>query len=164
MRALPPSALDQIARQHGVINRDALRQVGLTSSAIDRRRRSGVLESVHPGVFRLAGSSDSLEQRLAALCLSISNSVVSHTSAARLWGLRRIPDLGIQITVPSTQTPEVLDVRVHRTNCLTGVDIVERDDAIRLTSPPRTAFDLASILDPDALGSVFEQLIDERKW
>jgi hypothetical protein len=51
-------------------------------------------------------------------------------------------------------------VKVYRSNSLSPEDIVERKDGIRLTSPPRTVFDLAAVLDDFALESVIEQVID----
>src|SRR5439155_10620091 len=51
---------------------------------------------------------------------------------------------------------------VHWSHRIDPVDIVERPDGTRVTSPPRTAFDLAWRLNDDRLASVLEQLLHEQ--
>ena len=53
-------------------------------------------------------------------------------------------------------------VVVRRCNVMEAIDVVERDDGIRVVSPPRLAFDLAADLSPLELESVIEQIIDNR--
>ena len=50
---------------------------------------------------------------------------------------------------------------VHRSHRIDEIDVVDRDDGIRLTSPPRTVFDLAAMLHDDAVASIIEQLLHE---
>jgi hypothetical protein len=51
-------------------------------------------------------------------------------------------------------------IQVRRTRHLPNVDIVVRKDGIRVTSPPRTAFDAAEWLRADDLESLIEQGIE----
>jgi hypothetical protein len=51
-------------------------------------------------------------------------------------------------------------IRVRRTRDLPTADIVVRKDGIRVTSPPRTAFDAAEWLRTDDLESLIEQGIE----
>jgi hypothetical protein len=48
-------------------------------------------------------------------------------------------------------------IQLRRTRDLPNADIVARKDGIRVTSPPRTAFDAAEWLRPDDLESLIEQ-------
>jgi hypothetical protein len=57
---------------------------------------------------------------------------------------------------------EPAGVRVHRTSHLAERDIVHRPDGSRVTSPPRTAFDAAGLLDADCLESLIEQCLERR--
>jgi very-short-patch-repair endonuclease len=54
-------------------------------------------------------------------------------------------------------------VVVHRCRRIDPVDIVQRPDGIRLSSPPRTIFDCADMIGFEATTSVLEQLLNERK-
>ena len=44
---------------------------------------------------------------------------------------------------------------------LKAVDVVERPDGIRITSPPRTVFDLAAMIDDERLESIIEQVVHD---
>jgi hypothetical protein len=67
--------------------------------------------------------------------------------------------------VPHSTTPEIAaEVVVHRCRRIDPVDLaLRRRDGIRLTSPPRTLFDSAALLDMDASASSVEQAIAERR-
>lgn len=71
--------------------------------------------------------------------------VVSHRSAAALWGLPVIGGWprGVEVTVPDRTRTSQGGLVVHRT--ATMPDWVERD-GVRLTSPLRTVIDLARLL------------------
>jgi very-short-patch-repair endonuclease len=52
---------------------------------------------------------------------------------------------------------------VHRCRRIDPVDIVQRPDGIRVTSPPRTMFDSADMVGAEATASVLEQLLNEER-
>ena len=54
-------------------------------------------------------------------------------------------------------------VVVHRCRRIDPVDMVQRPDGIRLSSPPRTIFDSADMIGFEATTSVLEQLLNEQK-
>lgn len=54
-------------------------------------------------------------------------------------------------------------VVVHRCRRIDAIDLVQRPDGIRLSSPPRTIFDCADMIGFEATTSVLEQLLSERK-
>jgi very-short-patch-repair endonuclease len=70
------------------------------------------------------------------------------------------PDAHVLIT--HGRSPEMPGIVVHRCRRIDPVDIVQRPDGIRLTSPPRTLFDSADMIGVEATTSVLEQLLNEQ--
>lgn len=86
-------------RQHGVVSRSQLIELGLGSGAIDSRLRSGRLHAVHRGVY--AVGHESLSQRgiwLAAVLACGEGAALSHESAATLWGLIEMSPRSVNVT------------------------------------------------------------------
>jgi very-short-patch-repair endonuclease len=162
MLALSPRAYSAAARRHGVLTRAELCRSGLSDGQISRLVRGGALERLLPGVYACSGSAPTELRQLAALCSWSPCVVVSHETAGRLWMLRALARGGIEVSVPHSRRFAANGAIVHRSTDLQPIDIVERDDGIRLTSPIRTVFDLASVLNDKALESVLEQCLHER--
>jgi len=73
-------------RQHGVISTAELRRFGLTEKAIRWRVETGILQPLFVGVFLVAGSPRTWEQRItAAIRWGGDGAVASYKSAAALW-------------------------------------------------------------------------------
>lgn len=162
------SDLDQLARkQHGVVAR---RQTDLTRSAWRRAVVAGSLVSMHPGVARLVGTADTVEQRIAAAVLACGpRAMASHRSAAHLHG------------IPSMTTPPIdLIVRprhgsgsevVRHARALDGATIhrprdgrrlrPHRIDNIACTNILRTLLDLGAVAEPDVHGAVGHALTND---
>jgi very-short-patch-repair endonuclease len=84
---------------------------------------------------------------MAAVLACGPGAVLSHRSAAALWGLGRW-QRQLEVTAPSAHRhPGVL---VHRSRTLTRNDVT-RHYGIPVTTPARTLHDLARILDPASL-------------
>src|SRR5882757_9192548 len=74
--------------QHGVVSLGQLEQIGLTSSGVRSRAGAGRLHRVHRGVYAVGHSLLRPEGRWMAAVLSCGpGAVLSHRSAAALWGL-----------------------------------------------------------------------------
>jgi very-short-patch-repair endonuclease len=87
---------------------------------------------------------------------------VSHISAGHEWGFRRLgPDTHLEVTIAGQHHRHLPDVAIHRSHRIDPVDIVERPDGIRFTSPPRTVFDLASVVNDERLESIIEQVLHD---
>ena len=99
-----------------------------------------------PGVFRSAQWPCNREQVLAAVCARNPAAMIGFTTAGQLWAWRRVSDPKIHVLVPHGCSPELDGVVVHRCRRIDPVDIVQRADGIRLTSPPRTIFDSADMI------------------
>jgi very-short-patch-repair endonuclease len=66
----------------------------------------------------------------------------------------------IQILIPGDARPSPVYGTVHHCYHVDDYDVIDRGDGIRITSPDRTAFDLAAVLTDHQLESAFEQLIE----
>src|SRR4051812_49380236 len=76
-------------RQHGVVTRAQLRRIGLCDSAITHRAAVGRLHRLHRGVYAVGHRVVPARGAwLAATLACGEGAVLSHTSAAALWGLR----------------------------------------------------------------------------
>lgn len=137
-------------------------RLGCSRRTMQRMVSRGELVRVYVGVYRARHAADTELARLVAICLAHPYAVVSFTTAARLWGFRRVEDQRIHVLVPHATSPLLPGVVVHRCRRIDTVDIVVRPDGIRLTSPPRTLFDAAYYLGLDAGRSVLEQILHER--
>jgi Protein of unknown function (DUF559) len=119
-----------------------LRDLGLGEDAIDTRLRSGRLHRLHRGVYIVGGKLVTREGRwLAATMRGGEGAVLSHGSAAALWGILRDGEGGrIDISLPrSTQLPRPIRRHVLR---LTSDEITTRR-LIPVTTLARTFFDIA---------------------
>jgi very-short-patch-repair endonuclease len=164
VHALTPAVSSWLASHHGVIKTADLYRLGVTPRQLERLLRSKVLIGYVRGVFRLAGAPQTTEQAMALACAVGPDVVVSHVSAGRVWGFRRLGGdqrLHVMTKGPAHRTiPEAVMHRCHR---ISAGDVVERPDGVRITSPPRTCFDLASVLSDERLESVIEQVINDGK-
>src|SRR5262249_10605206 len=82
------AALALAQRQHGVVRRAQVFGAGVHRRTIDRLVQSGRWEIISRGVYRVVGAPRTWEQRALALVLAAGDdAVVSHRSAAYLYGL-----------------------------------------------------------------------------
>ena len=124
-----------------------LRACGLNDKAVQVRVRNGRLHQLHRGVYAVGHLNLSLEGRLLAAVKACGpGAVLSHYSAAALWGFVDWDDRFPEVTVLGTSTRSHQGVRVHRTSLLERSDIL-RHRGIAMTSPAWTLMDLASALD-----------------
>jgi hypothetical protein len=162
MHPLGPSVSAWFSSHHGVARRADLLDLGVSRHQLQRLLTTGVLVSNRHDVFRLAGAPPTVEQRLAEACAVDEDVIVSHMPAGRQWGMRGLgADRRVHVLVPDATTFTLPGVVLHRCRQVDPIDVVVRDDGIRLTSPPRTVFDLASYLDDLRLESVIEQVLAE---
>ena len=143
------------ARQRGHVTREQLLELGLGRGAIDWRIRTGRLIVVHAGVYRVAGAPSTPEGRAVAAVLACgAGAVLSHGSAATLWGMARGWTTPLEVTVPADRRPR--NIRTHRCSTLTRRDI-RRHVGIPVTSPALTLLDNAPRFVPPALARAVNQ-------
>jgi very-short-patch-repair endonuclease/predicted transcriptional regulator of viral defense system len=144
-------------RQHGVVSRAQLVGLGLSDEGIRKRVVAGRLHRLHRGVYAVGHPAVTQQGRwLAAVLACGPGAVLSHGSAAQLWGLPWRQKGRIDVTVPGTGGRRRRRlVVVHRSPL--PADEVATKDGISVTSPSRTLVDLADYGRRRAL----ERAIDE---
>ena len=109
------------ARQWGHVTRRQLLALGLGAEAISYRVKVGQLIPVHNGVYALGYRRVEPVARAAAAVLACGpTAVLSHDSAAALWGLRRWPRRP-EITAP--RCIRRAGITAHRSTTLTASEI-----------------------------------------
>jgi Transcriptional regulator, AbiEi antitoxin len=145
--------LNEIAEdQWGLVTRRQALNAGVGQTTIDRLTADGsVMRRVAHGVYRVAGAPepDHLELRAAWLQLApaatgwergSSDGVVSHRSAADMYGLGHLPEDQHDFTVDRRRQSRRSDVRLHRRHLGPEEWIVLR--GLPVTRPARIASDL----------------------
>jgi len=148
------------ARQHGAISYAQLLEAGLTPDAVDHRVAAGWLHRVHRGVFAVGHPAMTQRGRWLAAVLSGGDSaVLSHRSAAALWGLA--PDgRRPAVTVPGLARRGPSGVEVHANRIRPGDTLLV--DGIRVTKVARTLLDLAEVLTLDQLVQAIDNATNSR--
>jgi very-short-patch-repair endonuclease len=148
----PDAAVGLLAeRQHGVVSLPQLTAFGLLPSAVRERVKSGRLHRIHRGVYAVGHAALTGRGRWMAAVLACGDrAVLSHRSAAALWGLREGGGSRIDVTAPRRTGRTRAGIRVHWRPSLAAVDVTTCD-GIACTSVPLTLLDLASLLSPRQL-------------
>jgi very-short-patch-repair endonuclease len=153
----PPRSDVLVARRAadawGVLSLDELFACGLSRGAVSDRVHNGRLHPLHRGVYAVGHANLPLEGRfLAAVKACGPTALLSHISAAALWGFMTWDDRYPEVTVVGTWSCRHPGLRVHRTTTLDRDDTA-RHRGIPVTSPARTLLDLAATLDHGPLRS-----------
>jgi very-short-patch-repair endonuclease len=150
-------AWDLVRRQHGVIARWQMLELGLSVQAIQHRVAKGRLYRVSRGVYAVGRPTLGQHGRWMAAVLSGGpQAVLSHGSAAVLWGVGTDPGERISITVPTWSGLRHPHLDVHRRPRLRPSDTTERY-GIPVTSVVCTLIDIAPELNLHKL----ERAVDE---
>jgi very-short-patch-repair endonuclease len=142
-------------RQHGVVGRRQLLERGWSATAIDKRIRAGRFHRVHPGVYSVGHQL--LTQRgrwMAAVLASGPGALLSHRSAAALWGVRPTSRSRIDVTVPHGSRSSK---RICRHVSHVPPDEREVRDGIPAASVHRTIFDLAAAVSIDEVVAMVKE-------
>jgi very-short-patch-repair endonuclease len=163
--------------QHALVSYRQLRGLGYSDDEIWHWRRTGALENMTEGVYRVPGSPRTWEQRLCAMVLASGPvAAASHRSAAALLGIPGFDRRGlVEVITPRPRHHRERLAVVHRWRVLPAEHITSVD-GITCTRVPRTLVDLAGVLHParteravdnclamrivtvDSLRAVFEEL------
>jgi very-short-patch-repair endonuclease len=141
-------------RQHGVVTRTQLLELGLNRGAIARRIELGRLRQIHRGVYSPVGRRLLTRHGrwMAAVLACGPDAVLSHHSAAALWGIRQSDR--IEVTRPTSYRGSK-DITVHRSPVRTDERSTHR--GIPTTTVPRTLLDLSAVVRLDTLRSALRQ-------
>lgn len=146
--------------QHGVVSHAQLIELGLSRQGIQDRVRAGRLHVVYRGVYAVGRRG--IDRRgwwKAATLTAGDGAVLSHTSAAALWGLIQ-PRESVEVTVLSRAGRKRRQgLTIHRTSSLPDHETTVRD-GIPVTSLARTLLDLSTVFDRRGL----ERALDEAEY
>jgi hypothetical protein len=164
-KGLPPThhALARLAdSQYGVVSIHQLTgPLGYSHSAIDRALRAGRLHRLHRGVYAVGRAWVPLHGRcLGAVLACGSGALLSHHSAAWLWGLTKTSPRPVHVTTPVPRKARPL-LRIHHSRVLAIEDCASRED-IPVTSLPRTLLDLATVVRFERLQRMLERSEERR--
>jgi hypothetical protein len=142
-----PDVVEFLAHHHWVASVEQLRQIGVTKAALQHARRTGIVRTVARGVVAVTGVTLSFEGRaLAAQLAAGGEAFVSGPSAGVLHGLREMPKRYIEVTISELRRATLPPGdRLVRTSWIDEErDVVTRADGMRIASPLRMLFGLAS--------------------
>ena len=131
------------ARQHGVVTIAQLAELDVGRRWIDNLVRRGLLRRIAAGVYVIAGSAPTRDQRLTAGLFALGEeSWVSHEAAGALHRFdRAVPD-AVEFTVLRSGRGRKVPFTVHTTTSLARLERVTVD-GFRCVSATRTIIDLA---------------------
>lgn len=137
---------DTIAsRQLGLVTGRQLRAIGWSEKQIRHATRTGVLDPLRRQVYRAAGSPRTQEQAWLAAALAAPGSVLSHCTAARIWGSPFFPRAVRIDLLRVSSKPRLEGVIGHRTEHLPA-DHVARRGALPVTSAARSLIDACGLV------------------
>jgi hypothetical protein len=120
---IPAGCSELLARQDGVIGRSQALEFGLSAYSMRHRARAGEWQRIQRGVYAAFSGEVTRDSQLwAALLRAGPAAVLSHQTAAELYGLIKQPSPVIHVTVPATSNPaksgRIPGVIVHRSRIL----------------------------------------------
>ncbi len=138
-------------RQHGVVTRAQLLELGVNRGAITHRIELGRLRTVHRGVYRI-GLLSTDGRWMAAVLACGPDAVLSHLAAAALFGIRQSDRIEVTTRTACRGPNRVI---MHRSPLRDDERTTHR--GIPTTTVPRTLLDLSAVVHPDGLRSALRQ-------
>jgi very-short-patch-repair endonuclease len=136
------SALGELARQQGGhVTRKQMLALGFSKRAIDYRLSIGRLIAVHHGVYAVGHlPTDPIDRGKGALLAGGPLTALGFSAAGAYWSVFKSWSYPLELVTTGDRRPAGL--RVHRVKNLLRRDI-HVVDGLRVTSPARTALDIA---------------------
>ncbi len=133
-------------KQHGVVARRQLLELGFNAREIEHRVARGRLHPVMRGIYAVGWPGLTLKRRWMAAVLACGDgAALSHRSAAALWGIGSEPSGRIDVSVRRRAELKRPGLRVRGRPSLVVGEITSRD-GIPVTAVARTLVDLATEL------------------
>ncbi|HEU4927924.1 MAG TPA: DUF559 domain-containing protein, partial [Vicinamibacterales bacterium] len=141
--------------QHSTISRIQLLGFGLSAKAIRHRIARGRLTPIWPGVYRVGRAPLTREGRFMAAILACGDgAILTHDSAAAVWGIRKGGLDPIHVSVPAGRRARLAGIQVHRRNPMPPATTKQN---LPLSRPLFTLVDLAATLDTDPLEAAINE-------
>ncbi len=133
-------------RQHGVVRRSDLEGIGFSEEAVEHRLATGRLHPVSPGVYAVGRPDLTPKGRwMAAVLACGDDAVLSHRSAAELWGFGHEEPGRIDVSIRRKGKIRRKGIKVRARPSLDASSVVVRF-GIPVTRPVQTLIDLATEL------------------
>jgi very-short-patch-repair endonuclease len=145
------------------VGRKQLLALGLGKDAIQHRLSNGRLHPIYAGVYSVASRQMLTRQGwwMAAVLASGTEAVLSHHTAAALWGIRGYSGGAIHVTVPHKSTSTK---RIRRHFSVVPADEQAVHEGVPTTSVHRTIFDLAPIVSVDDVVAMIKEAEYLNRW
>jgi hypothetical protein len=143
--------------QHWVLTRADLEQLGFSDAAVEHRVATGRLHPVARGIYAVGRAE--LTPRgtwMAAVLACGDGAVLSHRSAADLWGIGFEEKGRIDVTIRRRSRLARAGVKVHCRPTLPERSVVRRF-GLPVTDPVQTLIDIATELKPMRLERAVNQ-------
>lgn len=145
------------ARQHGVVSHEQLLGLGFRVPWIERRLAEGRFAAVHRNVFAIGHTRVPRRGYWWAAVLAYGpGAVLSHQSAAVLWGLRRCRMGPIHVTAACGRQGIRRRERIWIHRCKLRPGETTMHEGIPVTAVARTLFDLAEVTPYEELKKAAE--------
>jgi very-short-patch-repair endonuclease len=133
-------------RQHGVVTRSDLERLGFSEEALEHRLATGRLHLVSPGVYAVGRPELTPHGRwMAAVLACGDDAVLSHRSAAELWGIGYEERGRIDVSIRRRSKITRKGVKVRARPSLAASPFAVRF-GIPVTHPVQTLIDVATEL------------------
>lgn len=144
-------------QQHGVVSHAQLRTAGLSRVGITRAVKGGRLFPIFRSAFAVGhqGVGDTGRRHAATLACG-EGSVLSHGTAAFVWGLWEFQPAEIDVIAPVEAGRRISGIR-RRFVPLPAAEERTLQHGVPVTSPSRTIIDVAGIVRVGALARTVEQ-------
>lgn len=153
------AAWDLAARQHGLVTRAQLVDLGFSDAAIRHRLASGRLHRVARGVYAVGRPQLTRYGRwMAAVLACAPHAALSHSSAAALWRIAGERAIGIELSAPPGVFTRRKGLVLHRRTTLRA-DEITSCDGIAVTTPACTLIDIASTSTREALEAAINEAV-----
>jgi predicted transcriptional regulator of viral defense system len=131
--------------QHGLVTLRQLEEQGLTVQAVHERLLAGRLHRIHQGVYSLTpGVMTERGKFMAAVLACGPDAVLSHRSAAYLWGLIDKWEEPLDVTAPNRRGRSPDGVAAHRDGSVQPIDKTTLY-GVPCTGVARTLLDFAAV-------------------
>jgi very-short-patch-repair endonuclease len=157
MRGLEREIARIARRQDNVITLAQLLDAGLGQRGVRHRVKAGAMQRLHRGVFLLGAAPPSRMARARAAVMACGEgAVVSHRSAAEMFGLLPETDREVDVTVVGRNPGFHAGVRLHRPRSLARHHVTNVR-GVPVTSVARTICDMAATEPPNEVESAFQE-------
>jgi hypothetical protein len=136
------------------MDRGQLTRLGVPGAGIDYRVKLGRLQVIHRGVYGLGPLQSKLSSWMAAVLAAGPEAVLSHRSAAQLWGLIEGFTSPVDVTLPRSRRGRP-GIRFHRSSIPDDERTVL--EGIPVTTVPRTTLDCAAGMSPRRIERLINQ-------